>query len=90
MIERQGNVCRLQGDVTIDTVPELIETIRPLVREGVDTLDCSGIRNVDSAVLGLILAGKREAAAGKRSLKVTGLSERIHNLASLYGVADHL
>ncbi|MEW6132447.1 MAG: STAS domain-containing protein [Pseudomonadota bacterium] len=90
MIERQGNVCRLQGDVTIDTVPDLAENIRPLVREGVDTLDCSGIGNVDSAVLGLLIAAKREAAAGRRSLKITGLSERIHNLASLYGVADLL
>ena len=90
MIEQQGNVCRLGGDVTLDTVPELIETIMPLLREGVDTLDCTDVKQVDSAALGLLLACKRQAAANKRNLKVTGLPDSMHNLALLYGVADQL
>lgn len=90
MIEQQGNVCRLGGDVTLDTVPELMETIRPLLRESVDTLDCTGVKQVDSTALGLLLACKREAAASQRNLKITGLPDSVHNLASLYGVADQL
>lgn len=90
MIERQDNLCRLGGDVTLDTVPDLLEKIRSLVRSGVDTLDCSGIKNVDSSALGLVLACKREALAQQRSLKVTGLPPSLLSLASLYGVAEQL
>ncbi len=90
MIERQDGLCRLGGDVTLDTVPGLLEKIRPLVQSGVDTLDCSAIANVDSSALGLILACKREAAAQQKSLKVTGLPPSLLSLASLYGVADQL
>jgi phospholipid transport system transporter-binding protein len=90
MIERQDNLCRLGGDVTLDTVPDLLEKIRPLLREGVDTLDCTGVKSVDSSALGLILACKREAQAQQKSLKLTGLPQSLLSLASLYGVADQL
>ena len=90
MIEREANLCRLGGDVTLETVPGLLEKIRPLVRSGVDTLDCAAIKNVDSSALGLILACKREARASQKNLKVTGLPQSLLSLASLYGVADQL
>ncbi len=90
MIEREANLCRLGGDVTLDTVPGLLEKIRPLVQSGVDALDCTAVKNVDSSALGLILACKREALASQKSLKVTGLPQSLLSLASLYGVAEHL
>lgn len=90
MIEREANLCRLGGDVTLDTVPDLLEKIRPLIRSGVDTIDCAAIGNVDSSALGLILACKREATALQQSLKVTNLPKSLDSLASLYGVAEHL
>lgn len=90
MIERDANLCRLGGDLTLDTVPDLLEKIRPLFRDGVDTLDCSGVENVDSSALGFILACKREAATRKKSLKLTGLPPSLLSLASLYGVAGQL
>lgn len=90
MIERQDTLCRLGGDVTIDTVPELLQQIRPLIRSGVDTLDCSAIKNVDSSALGLLLACKREALADQKRMTLTGLPPSLLSLASLYGVADQL
>jgi phospholipid transport system transporter-binding protein len=90
MIELQGNLCRLSGDVTLDTVPEILEKIRPHVRAAVDTLDCSGIKNVDSSALGLLLACKRVAVGQQKSLNLTGLPQSLLSLASLYGVADQL
>lgn len=90
MIEREANLCRLGGDVTLDTVPGLLDKIRPLVQSGVDTLDCTAIRNVDSSALGLILACKREAATRQSKFAVTGLPDSLLSLASLYGVADQL
>ncbi len=90
MIDRDGNLCRLGGDVTLETVPVLLEKIRPLVQFGVDTLDCAAIDNVDSAALGLILACKREAAASQKNLKLKNLPQSLNSLASLYGIADQL
>ena len=90
MIERQENICRLGGDVTLETVPSLMEKIRPLIRSGVDSLDCSDVKNVDSSAIGLILACKREAIAQQKTLKLTGLPNSLLSLASLYGVADQL
>ncbi len=90
MIEREANLCRLGGDVTLDTVPDLLEKIRPLIQSGVDTIDCAEIGNVDSSALGLILACKREAAVRQGGLKVTGLPQSLVSLASLYGIAEQL
>jgi phospholipid transport system transporter-binding protein len=90
MIEQQGNICRLAGDVTLDTVPDILDRLRPLIQSGVDTLDCSGIQNVDSSALGLIFSCRREARQKNKQLSITGLPRRLLNLASLYGVADQI
>lgn len=90
MIECDDNICRLGGDVTLETVPSALEKIKPLIRSDVDTLDLSNIKNLDSSALGLILACKREAIAQHKTLKLIGLPSSLHSLASLYGVADQL
>jgi phospholipid transport system transporter-binding protein len=90
MIDREGNLCRLGGDVTLNTVPGLLQEIRPLLRAGVDTLDCSAVDNVDSSALGLLLACKREMLNQNKSLTLIGLTPSLLSLASLYGVAEQL
>ena len=90
MIEREDNLCRLGGDLTLETVPAMLEKIKPLIRSGVDTLDLTNIKGVDSSALGLVLACKREAVAQQKTLKLTGLPNSLTSLASLYGVADQL
>lgn len=90
MIERQDNLCRLGGDLTLETVPTILEKVRPLIRSGVDSFDCSEVKNVDSSALGFIFACKREAVAQQKVLKLNGLPKSLLSLASLYGVADQL
>ncbi len=90
MIERDANLCRLGGDVTLQTVPDLLQEARPLIQSGVDTLDCAAIANVDSSALGLLLACKREAVSRQRDIKLINLPSSLHSLASLYGLADQL
>lgn len=90
MIRREGNICQLSGDVTIDTVPDILDQLRSLIQSGVDTVDYSGVQNVDSSALGLIFSCRREARLRNQTLKITGLSQRVLNLASLYGVADQV
>ena len=90
MIQQQGNICQLSGDITLETVPDILDQLRPLIQSGVDTLDCSGIKNVDSSALALVFSCRREAQIKSQTLNITGLPQRLLNLASLYGVADQV
>lgn len=74
----------------IDTVPDLLKEIRPLINAGVDTLDCAGIRNVDSAALGFLLACKREAFQQNKNFNIVNLPASLLGLASLYGIVGQL
>lgn len=90
MLKQAGNQCRLAGNVTIDSVPGLLDQIRPMIQSGVDTLDCSGVLDVDSSALGFLLACKREARQHKRNLTITNLPASLLSLASLYGIVESL
>lgn len=80
----------LDGDVTIETVPALLNEMLSKVRDGMESVDCSGIRQVDSSVLGLIFSCKREARKQNRALKLTNIPHGVQGLADLYGVAESL
>lgn len=90
MIEQQDQTCLLSGDITLDTLPDILERLQALVRAGTDTIDFSAVRNVDSSALGLIFSCRRVAHSLGRTLKVRGLPASLQSLASLYGVAEHL
>jgi phospholipid transport system transporter-binding protein len=49
-------------------------------------LDASGLQQFDSSALAVLLACRREAQALGRSLQLQGLSDRLRELATLYGV----
>ena len=53
-------------------------------------LDASALQEFDSSALAVLLACRREAQGLGRSLQVQGLSERLRELATLYGVLDLL
>ena len=61
-----------------------------LMQDRVVWLDASPLRTFDSSALAVMLACRREARAQGRSLQVQGLSDRLRELASLYGVLDLL
>jgi len=53
-------------------------------------LDASALQEFDSSALAVLLACRREAQTLGRSLQVQGLSDRLRELATLYGVLDLL
>lgn len=53
-------------------------------------LDASDLQEFDSSALAVLLACRREAQRLGRSLQVDGLSERLRELATLYGVLELL
>ena len=61
-----------------------------MTQDRVVLLDASGLERFDSSALAVLLACRREALALGRTLQVQGLSERLRELAKLYGVLDLL
>ena len=53
-------------------------------------LDASGLQEFDASALAVLLACRREALALGRRLQVQGLSDRLRELATLYGVLELL
>lgn len=53
-------------------------------------VDASALERFDSSALAVLLECRREASALGRSFSVRGLSPRLRELASLYGIAGLL
>ena len=82
--------CRLDGDITVATAALILDELKPQIADGLQMLDFSGVKQVDSSVLALIMSCQREAAQYHRRLQLSGLSGSITTLADLYGVDSFL
>ncbi|MEX8495077.1 lipid asymmetry maintenance protein MlaB [Sphaerotilus sp.] len=51
-------------------------------------VDASPLQQFDSSALAVLVEMHRQAAAGGRSLSISGLPRRLGELARVYGVAD--
>ena len=90
MTGNDGNAVLLEGPLTIDTVPGLVEQIRQQVRRGVTQVDFSRVTDIDSAAVALALEWRRQSSAANGPLALINMPEAMRNLANLYGVADLL
>jgi phospholipid transport system transporter-binding protein len=88
MIVRDGDCFRVQGPVTMANVEALIEEGRAAFTDGAVKVDLGGVTEVDSTAVSLLLQWLRDGAAHGRRLTFRNLSNNIHSLAVLYGVAD--
>jgi len=82
--------CRLDGDVTVANAALILDELKPKIADGLHMLDFSGVAQVDSSVLALIMSCQREAAQFHHRLHLSGLSGSITKLADLYGVDSFL
>ncbi len=87
MITCTNDRCRIDGDVTVDTVGGLLRALQPHLSAGIRQLDFGGVERADSAALALIFSGVRQTGG---MLVCTGLPSSFVTLAELYGVADLL
>ena len=78
--------CRLDGEISVETVAALLNELKPRIANHLSTLDFSGVTQVDSSVVALMLSCQREAAQHQYRLNFSGLSQNISTLADLYGV----
>lgn len=90
MLTCTDTACRLDGDITVASAALILDELKPRIADGLQTLDFSGVTQVDSSVLALIMSCQREAAQFHRRLHLSGISGNITTLADLYGVDSFL
>lgn len=86
MISREGARMALSGPVTLANVAEVLEEGRRHLQEGVERVDLSGVTEMDSALLALLLAWLREAKGRNRELALDNPPPALRTIARLYGV----
>lgn len=86
MIRAEGNRLSLSGPLTIATVAGMVEEGRGQVVEADQVVDLSGVTQVDSAALALLLSWVRAAKAAGRRLSIDHAPPALVSLASLYDV----
>jgi phospholipid transport system transporter-binding protein len=90
MIACKDGRCALQGPITMDNVVSLLDEGREQFTASPLTIDLSGVTDVDSSALSLLLELRRDAARAGRAIRFTGLPENLQSLAKLYGVTELL
>jgi len=86
MIRRDAAALRVAGPVRLDTVAPLFEAGCSEIRAGAEAVDLSEVTELDSSLLALLVAWRREALRLGRDLRIQAAPEALVTLARLYGV----
>jgi len=90
MIKREGERMAVAGALTLGNAAALLREGTAAITDGARTADLSGVDELDSSALALLLAWRREAKKLGRELALTNLPAGVTTLARLYGVAEFL
>lgn len=90
MIDCDGDRCTLQGPVTADNVVALLAQGAQQFTGPSVTVDLSGVTEVDSSALSLLLEWRRDAARNGREIRFRNLPASLKSLAELYGITELL
>jgi phospholipid transport system transporter-binding protein len=90
MIRREGSRMVLGGPVTLANVAGVLEEGRRCLAEGVRSVDLAEVSELDSSLLALLIAWKREAGRRAQELDFVNLPESLQTIARLYGVSGLL
>ena len=90
MIDCEGDRCTLQGAVTAESVVALLVQGAQRFTAPSVTVDLSGVTEVDSSALSLLLEWRREAARNGREIRFRNLPASMKSLAELYGITELL
>ena len=73
MIRREGDSLLLEGAITLDTVPGLVDAVEEHLRQGVSVVDFNAVTEVDSAAVALALEWLRQAGRAGKGLRLANL-----------------
>jgi len=87
-----GEVLKLKGALSFESLPSVLAesaqfTARTDLPERL-VIDFSGITDIDSSAVALLLEWRRQALARAKTLEFVNLPPNLLALAQLYGVAD--
>ena len=77
----------MQGPLTMANVTQVLEESARVFAGPEVTVDLSGVTEVDSAAVSLLLEWRRAAAQASRRIQYTNIPAHLKSLADLYGVA---
>ncbi len=90
MISMDGSRGAIAGPVTLDTVGAVLEEGNRVFSAPAVTVDLSGITEVDSTAVSLLLEWRRAALRGKRVIEYVNYPANLKSLIELYGVDELL
>ncbi|HSE00942.1 MAG TPA: STAS domain-containing protein [Burkholderiales bacterium] len=90
MIVCNEDRCTIEGPVTADNVLSLLAQGAQQLTGPRMTVDFSGVTEVDSTALSLLLEWRREAIRNGREVRFRNLPASMKSLAELYGVTELL
>ena len=90
MIVCNADRCTLQGPVTTENVVSLLAQGAQQFTAPRVTVDLSGVTEVDSSALSLLLEWRREATRNGCEVRYRNLPASMKSLAELYGVTELL
>lgn len=88
MMVQQDGVYRLEGPVTLANVKQVLSEGSTLFSDSQIRVDFSGVTEVDSSVLSLVMEWMRGAERSNRMLVFLNLPQNLLSLARVYGVLD--
>jgi phospholipid transport system transporter-binding protein len=90
MIRRDGERMLVSGALNLASVAAELEEGKAAIAAGACSVDLSGVQELDSSALALLLAWEREAKRLGRDLAFANLPQGLTTIARLYGVAELL
>ncbi len=74
----------IQGPVTLDTAPVLLEDAKKQFQGSDILVDFSGVTQADSSAVGLMLEWTRDASTQGRHIRFANFTENLKTLIALY------
>ncbi|MBM3357575.1 MAG: STAS domain-containing protein [Betaproteobacteria bacterium] len=90
MISCVDGRCTVTGAITIANVAALVNEAGGLLSADDITVDLSGVTEVDSAAVSLLLEWRRQALRAKRTIRFSNIPANLKSLATVYGVSELL
>ncbi|MDD2833778.1 MAG: STAS domain-containing protein [Methylotenera sp.] len=89
-ITLQDNRWTVTGEILMDSASALLAQSQQLTMPAVLSVDFSGVDNLDTSALSLVIEWLRRAEDENVQLKFTHFPASLISLASLYGVTDFI
>jgi phospholipid transport system transporter-binding protein len=90
MISCDRGRCSVQGPLTMANVTGVLAESASVFQGNDVLVDLSGVTEVDSSAVSLLLEWRRQALAANRRVEYVNLPSNLKSLADLYGVSDLL